>query len=90
MSDLIDRQAAIEVAKKLLDYYGTNDISKEFADHTAERFMNWVPSAEPERNNHTVACLLAEVFGDTCACNFNGIDEWLPKKCEVIDSCPLL
>lgn len=48
MSDLIDRQAAIEAAKKLLDYYGTNDISKEFADHTAERFMNWVPSAEPK------------------------------------------
>ena len=48
MSDLISRQDAIDMAKKLLDYYGTNDISKEFADHTAERFMNWVPSAQPE------------------------------------------
>ena len=47
--DLISRQAAIDTAKKLLDYYGTNDISKEFADHTAERFMNRVPSAQPER-----------------------------------------
>ena len=48
MDDLISRQAAIDAAKKLLDYYGTNDISKEFADHTAERFMNRVPSAQPE------------------------------------------
>ena len=50
--------------------------------------INGVPSSQPEWNNHTVACLLAELFGDACACNFNGIDEWLPEKCEVIDSCP--
>ena len=37
---------------------------------------------------HEVACILAEAFGDDCACNFNGNDEWLPEKCEVIDSCP--
>lgn len=37
---------------------------------------------------HEVAELLAEVIGDRCACNFNGNDEWLPEKCEVIDSCP--
>lgn len=47
--DLISRQAAIDAAKKLLDYYGTDDISKEFADHTAEQFMNRVPSAQPEQ-----------------------------------------
>ena len=37
---------------------------------------------------HDVACILAELFGDDCACNFNGIDEWLPKHCELQDSCP--
>ena len=37
---------------------------------------------------HEVACILAEAFGDDCACNFNGNDEWLPEKCEVIDHCP--
>ena len=47
-----------------------------------------LPSAQPEWNNHTVACLLAELFDDTCACNYNGIDEWLPEKCELLDSCP--
>lgn len=56
--------------------------------------MEDVPSArqalnkQTEWNNHTVACLLAELFGDTCACNYNDIDEWLPEKCELLDSCP--
>ena len=39
-------------------------------------------------NNHQVACLLADIFGDTCACNYNGNDEWLPYKCELLDVCP--
>ena len=39
-------------------------------------------------NNHQVACLLADIFGDTCACNYNGNDEWLPLKCELLDACP--
>lgn len=47
-----------------------------------------LPSVQPEWNNHTVACMLAELFDGTCACNYNGIDEWLPEKCEVIDACP--
>lgn len=51
-------------------------------------YIDWLPSAQPEWNNHTVACLLAELFDDTCACNYNGIDEWLPEKCELLDSCP--
>lgn len=37
---------------------------------------------------HEVACIIAELFGDDCACNFNGIDEWLPLKCELLDACP--
>lgn len=39
-------------------------------------------------NTHEVACILAEFTGDNCACNFNGIDEWLPEKCELLDACP--
>ena len=38
-------------------------------------------------NNHQVACLLADMFGDNCACNYNGIDEWLPKLCDFKDNC---
>ena len=37
---------------------------------------------------HDVAVILAEFTGDDCACNFNGIDEWLPEKCELLDACP--
>ena len=37
---------------------------------------------------HDVALILSDVFGDSCACNFNGNDEWLPEKCELLDACP--
>ncbi len=39
-------------------------------------------------NAHDVAEIIAELFGDTCACSFNSIDEWLPFKCELQDACP--
>lgn len=40
-------------------------------------------------NRHQVACILAELFGDTCACNYCGIDEWLPKVCDFANKeCP--
>ena len=37
---------------------------------------------------HEVAVIIADLFGDACACNFNGIDEWLPEHCELLDACP--
>ena len=64
--------------------YGTYK-PEVLSEYLKEYFM---PSAQLEWNNHTVACLLAELFNDTCACNFSGIDEWLPSKCELLDSCP--
>lgn len=36
-----------------------------------------------------VASIIADLFGDKCACNNNDIDEWLPKYCEYRDTdCP--
>lgn len=35
----------------------------------------------------TVAEILAEQFGDECACNVNGNDEWLPMMCHYGDAC---
>lgn len=35
-----------------------------------------------------VAEILAEQFGDECACNLNGNDEWLPEVCKYQDTCP--
>ncbi len=37
---------------------------------------------------HEVAEILADAFGDTCACNLNCNDEWLPDHCELGDACP--
>ena len=37
---------------------------------------------------HEVAVIIADLFGDNCACNFNDIDEWLPFKCELLEFCP--
>ena len=38
---------------------------------------------------HEVACIIAELFGGTCACDYSGNDEWLPYYCEFADNvCP--
>ena len=83
--DLISRQAAIDAAERESTQegsYGYMD-TKSIID-----MLEDLPSAQQKWNNHTVACLLAELFDDTCACNYNDIDEWLPEKCELLDSCP--
>ena len=36
---------------------------------------------------HKVACIIAELFGDDCACNFNNISDWLPEYCDFTDTC---
>ncbi len=38
-------------------------------------------------NNHEIAIIIADLFGDDCACNFNNIDEWLPQYCDFRDTC---
>ena len=91
MNDLISREDAVEAIYKALrtptpDYYRKEPFHSSM--DLAVSLAKSIPSAQPEWNNHTVACLLSELFGDTCACNYNGIDEWLPEKCELLDSCP--
>ena len=91
MDDLISRQVAIDafvgvkVDEECCSEYeiGYND-GIDFAVSK----LSVLPSAQPEWNNHKVACLLAELYDDTCACNYNSIDEWLPEKCELLESCP--
>lgn len=45
-----------------------------------------VPSAG-RFTRHDMAVLLAEIFDDRCACNYNDIDEWLPQYCEFVNTC---
>lgn len=35
-----------------------------------------------------VAEMLYRALGDSCPCNFNGIDEWLPEVCDLLKECP--
>ena len=35
-----------------------------------------------------VVDLLIYLFNDTCACNYNNIDDWLPEICTQKDKCP--
>lgn len=94
MSDLISRTQAIDAVHKA----GITEYDETLAIEEIERVPSAQPevlacgegvlNAQPEWNNHTVACMIAELFDDDCACNYNGIDEWLPEKCEVIDACP--
>lgn len=96
MTDYIDRQAAIDAIEKLILPQTKGETMAEeinrvawgCAINCAEKMIGHLPTAQPEWDIHTVACLLAELFDDTCACNYNGIDEWLPEKCELLDSCP--
>lgn len=78
-TNTISRQEAIDAVSR-----GCKEFRGIFAE--CEKNLNELPSVQPD--NHEVACLLAELFDDTCACNFNGIDEWLPDKCEFLDACP--
>ena len=84
--DTISRQAAIDALHTW--FRDGFDEDRWWNSTHVLAALEGLPSAQPEWNNHTVACMLAELFNDTCACNYNGIDEWLPEKCEVIDACP--
>jgi hypothetical protein len=74
------------------DSYSPYNEAWEDCISLVEERLQFLPSEEPERTgimtNHEVACMLAELFDDPCACNYNGIDEWLPEKCELQESCP--
>ena len=37
---------------------------------------------------HEIACIIADLLGDTCACNYSGNDEWLPYHCDFAKAVP--
>ena len=89
--DVINRQAVFntvtEYRDQLCEIFGDENELIRIVDIVKHRLIA-LPPAQPDWNNHTVACMLAELFGDDCACNYFGIDEWLPGRCELLDSCP--
>lgn len=78
---LIDADALMPNA----EYKGRYDVV------TAYDIAN-APTIEPKKGKWTteeVAEMLFNMFGEDCACNFNGIDEWLPERCKYAEStCP--
>lgn len=73
----------------------TNSTDRGMFTSGIQQAVDEQPTIDPESlrpkgryNAHEVAEIIAELFGDCCACNFNGIDEWLPFKCELVDACP--
>ena len=63
-----------------------------FADAIAGQEIIQLPEQKKGKwTTEEVAEILFNAFGDDCACNFNGIDEWLPERCkytEIADECP--
>lgn len=90
----MDRQEAIQWLLYERDNIDTEGYCGTKENYARIMALNMAIEALKDRpqgewNTHEVACLLADVFGDTCACNYNGIDEWLPSVCEFAETeCP--
>ena len=52
-----------------------------------EERVNEVPAVDAVPVD-TVSKMFFDFTGDSCACDFNGNDEWLPEVCELKDECP--
>ena len=89
--DCISRQAAIDAINKM-KIYRPLDSDRYVISDCLDKIVN-LPSAQPDRKYtlEEVAEILATTIGDECACNINGIDEWLPESCkytEIAEECP--
>lgn len=69
------------------DENGIGKITVQALDSLVNELNEYAEHKPRLWNNHQVACLLADMFGDSCACNYNGIDEWLPNLCDFKDTC---
>ena len=87
MDELVRKQDVIDVIHKEWDDVLVFDESGSTIADCCEEVISNLPSIE-SMTIHEVAIILAELFDDPCACNYNGIDEWLPEKCKFGDVCP--
>jgi len=64
---------------------------EDLEDLVAEKVEEIKETVSGKWTTEEVAELLSNLLGDECACNYNGIDEWLPERCkytEIADECP--
>ena len=94
-SDLISREALVEYLRRDFGYHfplydgsrlGTTQLLVTREDVISAILHN-IPAVDAIPIDD-VAEMLAELFGEECCCDYNGIDEWLPFLCEYSDTCP--
>lgn len=90
-NELISRKQAKERIDSIFPVDRDSEYTKGIAVGLAMAKVA-IDDMEPEKyqgsNNHDIAEMLSDLFGDTCACNFFGIDDWLPCYCELENDCP--
>lgn len=64
---------------EVIEAYGGSDCRKIVASEYWDDHAIQMPAESMTLEE--VAALLYELTGDECACNLNGIDEWLPARC---------
>ena len=87
--DLISRVETINAITETLD--AIDHVPKWVFDKLTSAIEILPPADRPksEWTTDEVAELLANIFGDECACNWSGNDEWLPGVCKYAETtCP--
>lgn len=87
------RKDALWVMQMCRDRDARSEAEREAFDTAIEALKSEsIFTADRPRGEWTtdeVAELLANIFGDECACNWNGNDEWLPEVCKYAETtCP--
>ena len=82
-----NKECRIEATYPADKYYGRDSMTLQ------DVISRWNGSVHERKdkiwNNHEVACILAEVTGDDCACDIGDIGEWLTMCCDFAETtCP--
>lgn len=86
MAEHIEREATCEDCVHYGVCYHIEHYGREI--ETNEPCKSFINAADVVEVNK-VAEMLSLSFGDDCACNFNGNDEWLWEKCKYAETdCP--
>lgn len=90
-SDLISREAVLNIVDNEWYKYKDKDGLFEIAACTLMKSLfddvERIEAVDAIQID-AVAEMLADLFGEECCCDYNGIDEWLPMLCEYSDTCP--
>lgn len=88
MTEYIKREAVEKIIEKGLN---NPDKSKAYGYDAVEILgeIHYMDAADVVEVDKVAELLCVSFGGDTCACNFNGNDEWLWEKCKYDETeCP--